>query len=36
MLDMDDINAAPIDVGGVSEALSFLMRTESAAAVCAY
>ena len=36
MLDMDDINAAPIDLGGVSEALSFLRKTESAAAVCAY
>lgn len=36
MLDMDDINAAPIDLGGVSQALSFLMKTESAAAVCAY
>jgi hypothetical protein len=36
MLDMDDVNSVPIDLVGFSDALSFLITTESAAAVCAY
>ena len=36
MLDMDEVNASPIDIVGFTSALNFLVDTESAAAVTAY
>jgi hypothetical protein len=36
MLDMDEVNASPIDIVGFTSALNFLVNTESAAAVTAY